>query len=188
MASGTKPPRLEGPRPDEGGYRGRFANITLHTLKDDPGFIHRSLKQEKVREVFAKGIMEGNWSASPFKKNAELVERLAPLAKALPVGSVDTDAGVTQDLSKLIRVPDSIHGDTGLIAKTFDPGAIDSFQPLRDALLPSAQSLKVRFVEDVPELPLKGEAMGPFRKDEQKELDLALAAFYVLKGSATLIR
>jgi len=182
----AKPAKLLGPRQDEGGYRGRFANMTLKVLEEKPATIHRNLKQEKAREVFVKGIMEGNWSTSPFQKNGELIARLGPIAQALPVASVDTDAGVTQDLSKLIRVPNSIHGDTGLIAKTFDD--IDSFEPLRDALLPSSQIIKIRFLEDVPELPLRGEATGPFKKDEEKELNLAVAGFYVLKGSATIVK
>ena len=186
--SGEKIAKLHGPRPDEGGYRGRFANMVLKALEDDPSSIHRSLKQEKTREVFMKGIMEGNWSASPVKKNPELIERLAPIAKMLPVASVDTDAGVTQDLSKLIRVPNSIHGDTGLIAKVFDATELERFEPLRDALMPASQELKVRFLEDVPELPLRGEATGPFKKDEEKRLNLAVASFYVLKGSATMIK
>ena len=54
--------------------------------------------------------------------------------------------------------------------------------------MPSSQELKVRFLEDVPELPLRGEATGPFKKDEEKRLNLAVAAFYVLKGSATIIK
>jgi DNA primase small subunit len=185
--TGGKPPRLLGPRPDEGGYRGRFANMTLKTIEEDPSSIHRSLKQEKVRKVFVRGIMDGNWSASPLKKNTELIERLAPIAKALPVASVDTDAGVTQDLSKLIRVPNSIHGDTGFIAKVFDATELEKFEPLRDALMPASQELKVRFIEDVPGLPLRGEATGPFKKDEEKRLNLAVAAFFVLKGSASVI-
>jgi DNA primase small subunit len=184
--SGGKIAKLLGPRPDEGGYRGRFANMTLDALQGKPASIHRNLKQEKVREVFIKGIKEGNWSTSPHQKNSELIDRLAPIALGLPVASVDTDAGVTQDLSKLIRVPNSIHGDTGMIAKVFED--LDSFEPLRDALLPSSQIIKIRFTEDVPELPMRGQATGPFRKDDEKSMNLAVAAFYVLKGSATIVR
>jgi DNA primase small subunit len=180
--------KLHGPNPEEGGYRGRFAKMTLKALGDDPGSIHKSLKEEKTRNVFVRSIMDGNWSTSPVKKNSELIERLAPIAKSLPVASVDTDAGVTQDLSKLIRVPNSIHGDTGLIAKVFDASGLEGFEPLRDALMPTNQELKVKFIEDVPELPLRGEATGPFKKDEEKRLNLAVAAFYVLKGSATILK
>jgi hypothetical protein len=108
--------------------------MTLKVLEEKPSSIHRNLKQEKVRNVFIKGIREGNWSTSPVQRNAELIDRLGPVAQTLPVRSVDTDAGVTQDLSKLIRVPNSIHGDTGLIAKVFDEAELEKFEPLRDAL------------------------------------------------------
>ncbi len=91
-------------------------------------------------------------------------------------------------MSKLIRVPNSIHGDTGLIARVFELKDAESFEPLRDCLMPSGQEIRARFLEDVPELPLQGKTCGPFGKGDVKALNLSVAAFYVLKGSAEIIR
>jgi DNA primase small subunit len=181
-----KPAKLIGPRPDEGGYRGRLARGTITLLMEDPGRLSRLFTKEKEREFFAGGVREGNWSRTSLK-SGDLVSRLKPLAAGLPVGSVDTDAGVTQDLSKLIRVPGSIHGDTGMVARIVED--IGRFEPWRDAMLRDTEcgglgGMKVRFAEDVPAVGMD-QTLGPFKKDEEKELPGRYALFFVLKGSAS---
>ena len=176
--------KLRGPKPGESGYRGRFARALIRVLENDPKSIYKTFGKEDVRKNFIDGIKEGNWSRSPLK-SSDLLSRIAPIAKSLPLVSVNTDAGVTQDLSKLIRVPDSIHGDTGLIAKKVND--IDMFDPFGDALIRTDEVLKIRFVEDVPELRIKDDATGPFVQNEEKEMDKSVALFYVLKGSAKII-
>jgi DNA primase small subunit len=181
--------QLLGPRPDEGGYRGRFARSAISAVEQNPASISRVFASQEKRDFFLGGVKEGNWSRTSLKFG-DLVGRLAPLAASLPVGSVDTDAGVTQDLSKLIRVPNSIHGETGLVAKIIDAGSIESFEPLRDAFIPGSMAkapLKVKFTEDVPALELGGETAGPFKKGEEKELQLPVAVLFVAKESATII-
>jgi DNA primase small subunit len=181
--SDTKPQRLLGPKPDDGGYRGRFAKATLRMLMDKPSQISRVFSKEEKRDRFISGINEGNWSRTSLKFE-DLKKKLNVVSENLPVRSVNTDVGVTQDLSKLIRVPNSIHGETGFIARIIDD--VPSFEPLRDTLLESKGVMKVRFIEDVPELVIMDETRGPFRKDEVGELDVPLAVFYVSKESAVL--
>jgi DNA primase small subunit len=178
-----KPAKLVGPKPGEGGYRGRLARGTIRLLEEDPGRLSRLFTKDKERNFFISGINEGNWSRTSLK-STDIVERLKSVAANLPVNSVDTDVGVTQDLSKLIRVPNSIHGDTGLVAKITDD--IGGFNPWVDARIPGGASLKVRFIEDVPEIGMD-EAVGPFKKDEEKELPQYQALFFMLKGSAALV-
>ncbi len=183
--------RLVGPRPEEGGYRGRFARGVIKLLETDPKSISRLFSDPGKREFFISGVKEGNWSKTSLKFD-DLVSRLKIVADGLAVQSVDTDAGVTQDLSKLIRVPNTIHGETGLIAKVIDGrGAIEKFEPLRDALIETKtianETMMILFTEDVPALVLGGENMGPFKKDERREFRLPISMFYVLKGSASIV-
>src|SRR3989338_2704834 len=179
---GKKVEKLKGPKPNEDGYRGRFARAVIKKITNDPGSISRIFKnEESQREIFTKGIEGGNWSKTRVEK---IIERLEIIAKDLPLKSVETDTGVTQDISKLIRVPNSIHGETGLIAKVVKN--IDSFDPLRDSLLKSNGEIKVRFNEDVPELEMGAETLS-FKKDEIKEIKDSVAIFFILKGSATII-
>ena len=176
--------RLLGPKSSEGGYRGRLARSVVSVLREKPMTISRIFKEERTREFFISGINEGNWSRTSLDLK-DLLSRLGPIAKDLSVMSVNTDVGVTQDMSRLIRVPQSIHGDTGFVACIVpDP---EKFDPLKDALLPNIKSetLRVRFVEDVPELTIGAEARS-FKKDEVRELPANIAIFYILKRSAKI--
>jgi DNA primase small subunit len=177
----------KGPKPDEPGYRGRFAKAVVSAGEKERKEIHRGFGKDENWKRFTDAVNSGNWNMHSFKSTDELIARLAPVASTLGLKSVNTDAGVTQDLSKLIRVPDTIHGDTGLVAKrvgNFD--SINKFEPFRDALVRTSESIKIKFIEDVPQLPLGGQSIGPFKKDEEKELNKSIGLFYVLKGSAEI--
>ncbi len=173
--------KVRGPKPDDAGYRGRLARSIISTLTTKPSIISRKYNDEKERDLFISGIKEGNYSKTSLK---DIITRLEPVAKSLSLSSVDTDAGVTQDTSKLIRVPNSIHGETGFIAKVVPD--ISTFDPLQGALLSLKGIVKIKFLEDVPVVPFPI-PLGPFKKDEEKELDAAHALFFVCKGSAVYL-
>ncbi|VVC02703.1 DNA primase small subunit PriS [Candidatus Bilamarchaeum dharawalense] len=174
--------RLIGPRPDESGYRGRFARSVIKLIRDKPTAISRLFSKDKNRDFFIGGIEEGNWSKTSLKFN-DLVNRFKVVADELPIHSVDTDVGVTQDLSKLIRVPNSIHGETGLVAKII--GDITKFNPWRDAAVKSDRIARIKFIEDVPQLDMV--EVGPFKKDSEQKMPQHLAVFFVCKGSAVFV-
>ncbi|MFH1520328.1 MAG: DNA primase catalytic subunit PriS [Candidatus Micrarchaeota archaeon] len=177
--------RLVGPMPDESGYRGRLARGVIDIINEKPTVITRLFTKEKNREFFISGVNEGNWSKTSLKFG-DLIKRLKIVADELPIHSVDTDVGVTQDLSKLIRVPNSIHGETGLIAKIVDD--IETFTPWKDAIIKNNVDIKIRFIEDVPELESVFGGIGPFKKDSEIELKQHIAVFLVCKGSAIISR
>lgn len=174
-------PELIGPRPDESGYRGRFSRAAIALLEKEPEKLSRVFSKDETRNNFIAGIREGNWSRTSIK---DVVTRLRIVADSLPLASVNADAGVTQDLSKLIRVPNTIHGETGLIAKAVDD--MGRFDPLKDAIInKDGEGIKdITFTEDVPGLEFAGTTFGPYKKDDKKELQSAAAMFFVLKGSA----
>ncbi len=176
--------KLVGPRPDESGYRGRFARETVSLLENEPLSISRIFADERRRRLFTDGIREGNWSRTSLGFR-DLLKRLRVVADSLPVRSVNTDSAVTTDLSKLIRVPNSIHGSTGFIAAVV--GDIEKFDPGKSVVLKTEKEVKVKFTEDVPQLKLRDESIGPFKKSDEKRMDEALALFYILKDSAELL-
>ncbi len=174
--------RATGPNPDESGYRGRFTRAAIALIESEPAKISRIFSKQETRDKFIASLRKGNWSNTSIK---DIIPRLRVVADTLSVHSVDTDAGVTQDLSKLIRVPNTIHGETGLIAKIIDN--MDEFDPLNDALIKTNDTKAILFIEDVPELELAGSTFGPFKKDEKRDLPIAVAMFFVLKGSANSV-
>jgi hypothetical protein len=60
---------------------------------------------------------------------------------------------------------------------------VDTFDPMKDALLNSAKEMKVRFTEDIENIEIGNETWN-FKKDEIKELKENIAIFFLLKGSA----
>ncbi len=175
--------KVSGPTPDEDGYRGKFARAVLACLEKSPASISRIFKKPEASALFAEGITEGNWSKVPMK--GDILPKLKFIADALPLQTVDTDAGVTQDVSKLIRVPNSIHGETGLIAKVV-AGSLDAFEPLKDALLPMNGTATIRMMEYVPELELAVQTQQALKIGQHLDLNRAYALFLILKGSAEL--
>jgi len=175
--------KLIGPTPEEGGYSGRLARLVIETLNKEPERISRIFTKQEKREEFINGIRQGNWSRTSLDLE-ELLNRLQELKNNLAVMTVNADPAVTYDLSKLIRVPNSIHGDTGFVAKIVND--IDTFEPMRHAVI-NGPSVEIVFKEDVPALEMLNQTFGPFKANEKAELPLGVALFFVLKESADKI-
>jgi len=81
------------------------------------------------------------------------------LVKVSLVG--ETDEPVTSDIKRLIRLPSSLHGKTGLRVTELDRGDLDDFSPLRDAIptILTDRSVKVVAKDDV-DIDLRGERIS----------------------------
>lgn len=177
---GRRIAKVMGPKPTDYGYRGRFAKAVVKAIENEPKKISTIFSNTEKRQKFVAGINEGDYNRSSIDN---IVERLKPIADSLPVNSIDTDKGVTMDVHKLIRVPNSIHGETGLMAAIVPD--IHSFSPLDDALAFSmTKSRGVELIEDVPALHFGKQEFGAMKKGEKKELPEAFAIFLLAKGSA----
>jgi len=171
--------KLLGPKPDDGGYKGRVAQ---YVISNPSKLSARRFSNPEKREFFISGIKEGNWSRTTMRLS-EIPERINEIKSEITVRSVNADPAVTYDMSKLIRVPNSIHGDTGFVAKIVRN--IDTFDPLKHAVI-NGPEIKIKFNEKVPELQLLGKTTGPFEPEDKAELPLGAALFFILKQSAVL--
>ncbi|MGV8176192.1 MAG: DNA primase catalytic subunit PriS [Candidatus Bilamarchaeaceae archaeon] len=174
---------ISGPNPEESGYRGRFSRRAVEILEKEPEKISVKFKRNPAdKEALVSGIRNGNWGVSSLKN---IVERFACAAESLPLSTVDADAAVTYDTSRLIRVPESIHGETCLVAKIIDPSRWGDFSPLDQALAFSmSDTVSITIEEDVPELRFGGQAFAPMKNGEKKVLPKAFGIFLVAKGCA----
>ena len=59
----------------------------------------------------------------------------------------ETDEPVTTDIKRLIRVPSSLHGKTGLKVCVLDPYKLEEFDPLRDAIALPSDEVEVNITE-----------------------------------------
>ncbi|MBI2079957.1 DNA primase catalytic subunit PriS [Candidatus Micrarchaeota archaeon] len=172
--------KITGPKPTDAGYKGRFARETAALVKNSPSKISRKLGKE--RDLFLNGIEDGNWSRTSVN---DLIEKLSVVAESLPLRSIGADAGVTYDISKLIRVPNSIHGETGLIARIVND--LTNFSPLDNAVAFSKGELQVELLEDVPSFDFGKLKTEELKKEMKKELPFAFGLFLVIKSSAKII-
>ncbi len=159
-----------GPRPDQHGLKGRIAKTVINRIANS---------EMKNREWVIKQIGEGNWGAFPrgygLKK---VIEYIRDAAVRIPV-----DSRVTTDLTHLIRMADTLHGGSSLLAKTVSN--LDRFNPLSDCFVFNDMETEVEFVMKTPELVAKEQTFGPFEKGRAR-LPRYLAAYLGAKGRCTV--
>ena len=174
--------RVMGPKKSDWGYRGRFCRIIEKTLEKKPSLIHRGLKKEEEKNKVLSCIEEGNWSKTPIK---DIVERTIKVAeKEMRLETVDVDTGVTIDIKRLIRVPNTIHGSTGLVAKKLD--AFEDFEPYRDALAFGVEPLKIKALENLGAQEFADSTIEKIEKGEEKEVPRSYGMYLIMKEIATL--
>jgi DNA primase small subunit len=105
---------------------------------------------------------------------------------------VPIDRQTSIDLHKIIRVPQTLHGDTGLVAKTISIDELKTFDPFKDSVVFNQTFAKQFGVELVklhiiktPKFSIFGETFGPF-ENKDEELPLFAAAYLIGKGAATI--
>jgi DNA primase small subunit len=115
---------------------------------------------------------------------AEFLEAVVPRAAVEVQG--ETDAPVTTDIHRLIRLPTSLHGGTGFRVVPLGRDEIAGFDPFRDALVPSTDESRtpVRYVDEA-RYPFSGGELH-LVPDGTDELPTPVALFLLLRGQAEL--
>ena len=101
--------------------------------------------------------------------------------KAVEKRSARIDTVVTTDVHRLIRLPGTLNGHTGLLAVRVPGEKIDEFDPFAES--PAFQGLMRIRVRDAPEFRLGERRFGPFR-EEVVELPAAAAMLLLCKRRA----
>jgi DNA primase small subunit len=112
----------------------------------------------------------------------------AVFSEALKVSRSPIDRQTSVDLVKIIRVPQTLHGDTGFVAKTIPIEKLKEFDAFSDAIVFdekfSSEGVKV-FVTKAPKFSLAGKEFGPY-ENEELSVPLYCAVYLIGKGAATL--
>lgn len=151
---------LKMPKPDEPGWRGRISRGIIDIIDEikTSEYPIKKLKEYGVKESDAeklltdlseeriKRIKEGNLDQSKTIKKFFLNNALRKTAVSIAAG--ETDEPVTCDIKRLIRLPDSLHGKTGLKVKKISIDELNGFDPLRDAVVLPDSPVKVKLESD----------------------------------------
>jgi DNA primase small subunit len=188
--------------PDAPGWPGRTTRAVLEVLRrwEHAGrataaaeMVGYGLPPAKARR-WAKLLVEDGGAAKiranltlevfPREAPAEFLDAIVPRAAIEVQG--ETDAPVTTDIHRLIRLPGSVHGGTGFRAVPLSRESLDDFDPFRDALVGPLDEDRtaISFTEEV-RYPFPGGELRGARGGEDT-LPTPVALFLVLRGEAAL--
>lgn len=95
------------------------------------------------------------------------------------------DRSTSGDIYKLLRVPDTVHGSTGFVAKSLSLENWEQFDPFADAIAFTSEKERKIFVHETPRIRVGQEVLEPMH--EQEILAPApIAAFLVGWGAAEI--
>lgn len=175
-----------GPLLEDFGWRGRIAKGTYELLLspeqlESVGLSPTALKgiQQQKQRILERWEGKGPWG---------LVSGVGPggwekiIRKAIETQSVKVDTVVTTDIHRLIRLPNTLHGETGFKKIELPPNEIERFDPFRNAVAFREGTITVE-VSDSPSFRVGDSVFGPFR-NQRVELPSAAAMFLLCKGAA----
>ncbi|MCL5106253.1 MAG: DNA primase catalytic subunit PriS [Candidatus Marsarchaeota archaeon] len=182
---------LHGPAPGDFGYGGKLARFVISMLnREDIGeLLAMGIEKQVAKKLLANktdiimGITTGNWDKVNLQKKREIWKNL--LQKIAIRQSNSIDKNVTNDIHHLIRVPGTLHGDTGLASKTVPLDRLQDFDPMEHAVAFASQETVKIHVGSAPRFSMKGGEFGPF-DGQDAELPLHAALYLILKGRARL--
>lgn len=143
---------VKGPTYEDSGWGRRAYNIALDVISSDVERLKNvyHIRGDKAEELYRnrennrRRLEDGFWEGLVgITKNMQkrIIEKYA--VKLVH----DVDGSVTIDTSRLIRLPDTLHGGTGLLAKRVKD--LKSFNPIKDAVVFSSEEIKVDVKEPV---------------------------------------
>ncbi|MCW1299601.1 MAG: DNA primase small subunit PriS [Candidatus Parvarchaeum sp.] len=134
-----------------------------------------------------KGVLLKDWPSEARRKikglGPETIKRITEHVCNMQSAKIDTV--VTTDIHRLIRLPETLHGKTGLKKTWLPVNKIESFDPFKTAVAFKKGTVSI-FVSDAPEFRLGDETFGPY-KNQKITLPTAAAMLLICKGKAEVI-
>jgi DNA primase small subunit len=188
----SKHPIIVGPELTDPGWRGRLARGVYQILTEwnqnklvELGFTRGAAAQivgerERIKSEWSKKML---WSSfqDKWRINESAWRNILEKAMSLVALPAKIDTVVTTDIHRLIRMPGTLNGKTGLRASSVELENLEEFDPFAEpAVFEGTQTIQVT---EAPQLRIRDQTFGPF-KDEKVQLPLAAAMLLVAKGVA----
>jgi DNA primase small subunit len=136
--------------------------------------------RQKIVDNMASGVLPPIDS----KKNNEFWRKIIDFV--VSVQRVPIDRQTSIDLHKIIRVPETLHGETGFLAKSLSVDELKEFDAFKDAVVFSSSPQVKISIPSAPKFYLNNESFGPFNNSTE-ELPLFAALYLIGKGAAVLV-
>jgi len=133
-------------------------------------------ERRTIPSIFGRVSSKGESKSDKFWQSflGGIVTKIAPI-----------DRQTSIDINKIVRLPETLHGETGFISKDLSRDELKEFNPFDDALAFSMDETVKVFINKAPRFYLAGREFGPFENLET-ELPLAAAVFLLARGAASL--
>jgi len=154
---------IEGPQIGQPGWRGRMVAGIYDVLGEEGEQVGLSPAQTRTLTGQDRDKLLGRpfWSSV---KGIGLSTWKTLSLKAVDKKSAKIDSVVTTDVHRLIRLPGTLNGHTGLMAMRVQKERFDEFDPFNESLAFQG-SMKVR-VKDSPQFELGHRQFGPYQNEE----------------------
>ena len=183
--------RGEGPKLEDSGWNGRIAKGTYEFLLTTT---QQQLEQVGLRKRTASEIIKQrekileSWKGKgPWK----MLKGVGPdrwekiIRHAIERQSVKIDTVVTTDIHRLIRLANTLHGETGFRKIEIPISEIELFDPFKSAVAFTHGTITID-VTDAPKFKLGDHIYGPYR-NQRIELSTAAAILLLCKGAAKIV-
>jgi len=183
---------ITGPQLADPGWRGRLAKgvYRIITELDQKQLVELGFSRGAARQILnERDTIERDWSReilwSYFQDKWGVTDRVWKnvIEKALTLMALPAkiDTVVTTDIHRLIRMPETLNGKTGLRAVRVALDRLEEFDPFYEPVVFEGTG-KIH-VTEAPALRIRNQELGPFA-DEDVEVPLAAAILLVAKGAA----
>ncbi len=122
---------LTGPGKNSTGWKKHFFETAVKALDNDALFTKKKAAYIQENKQMLINLLEnGNWDPV-FHDAKGVLEQI--LVETIQTSAVEVDSPVTFDVHRLIRVPGTLHGDTGLVARPLSFTELASFSATKNA-------------------------------------------------------
>ena len=154
---------LKGPQWGEPGWRGRIVRGIYEVLTREGANLGLSTNQLNVLKSWEKD----NLFTKPFWSSLKGINTATwrnIVQRAIGETAAKIDTVVTTDVHRLIRLPGTLNGHTGLLGVDVSLERLDEFDPFKEAL--AFHGITRIRVKDSPKFNLGGEQFGPYQNEE----------------------
>ncbi len=171
------------------GWSGRIAKGVYEILNShEPQKIAEILDFKKISKIekIVRQILSGLEEAKDYRilEGEGRKIWLKAAEKAIVNKRCEIDERVTTDIKRLIRLPETLHGGTGLIVLKMKTRDLEEFDPYKHAVAFKKGVIKVKILE-MPKITFLDEEWGPY-KDEVIEVPLGLAMYLICSDNAVI--
>ncbi|NHI91371.1 MAG: hypothetical protein EAX96_02635 [Candidatus Lokiarchaeota archaeon] len=178
-----------GPYKNDKGWNSRIMKYLIKYIEETDQKDFKKISSSKFinefldkRDLIIKDLKLERPKWNVMKLSPKIWKKIIEVAIETHAGKIDEP--VSTDTKRLLRLPNSLHGKTGLQAKIVSYDELDKFDPLTDTLVFEGE-VKVKF-KKCPEFTLGNYVYGPYEGGEVEIVNKSAAIFSICKGTAEL--